>query len=228
MNPSEGFPDYYSCLGLRYGASSEEIKKRFRGLAKTFHPDNPATGSKLAFQKLLRAYQVLTSDRDRKIYDYAYASLSFDKDNPIQKEIQKRSVYELPSARVVFSHSLTEYSKIGLMRKGYRMKDRRKWTGINHDVELKILNKEVTQVIRAQIPLTVRVMCPDCMGSDLHCGACGGSGSYKSSRNLIIDLLPKHWQDGQVLELDLGKYRPDKLTYFKKRKLKIKLSVLTV
>lgn len=223
MKIGEPFPDYYRCLSLEFGADKDKIKENFRKLAKLYHPDNPATGSKSQFQKILKAYQILSSDRDRGIYDYAYAS-----NHERQISFSQSYLKVIPPSRVVFAHNVTEYAKKGLMRKGYRMKDRTKWTGINYDVEIKILESEASTVLRAHIPLTVRILCPECFGSDIHCSACDGSGSYKSFRNLSVDLIPNRWKDGQILDLELSKYRPDKLTYFKKKQIKIRLSILGI
>ena len=59
--------DYYEVLGLKKGASEEEIKKAFRKMAMKYHPDrNP--GDKAAeekFKEVNEAYSVL-SDADKK------------------------------------------------------------------------------------------------------------------------------------------------------------------
>ncbi len=59
--------DYYEVLGLKKGASDDEIKKAFRKLAMKYHPDrNP--GDKNAeekFKEINEAYSVL-SDPDKK------------------------------------------------------------------------------------------------------------------------------------------------------------------
>ena len=59
--------DYYEVLGLKKGASDEEIKKAFRKMAMKYHPDrNP--GDKTAeekFKEVNEAYSVL-SDPDKK------------------------------------------------------------------------------------------------------------------------------------------------------------------
>ena len=59
--------DYYEVLGLKKGASDDEIKKAFRKMAMKYHPDkNP--GDKTAeeqFKEVNEAYSVL-SDPDKK------------------------------------------------------------------------------------------------------------------------------------------------------------------
>ena len=59
--------DYYEVLGLKKGASEDEIKKAFRKMAMKYHPDrNP--GDKTAeekFKEVNEAYSVL-SDPDKK------------------------------------------------------------------------------------------------------------------------------------------------------------------
>jgi len=59
--------DYYDALGLKKGASDEEIKKAFRQQAKKFHPDvNPGNSKAEArFKEINEAYEIL-SDSDKK------------------------------------------------------------------------------------------------------------------------------------------------------------------
>ncbi len=63
--------DYYERLGLEHGASSDDIKRAFRELARIHHPDrNPNDESaKDRFQLLVEAYDVLSEPRERRIYD---------------------------------------------------------------------------------------------------------------------------------------------------------------
>ncbi len=60
-------PDYYKTLGVPRTASTDEIKKAFRKLARTHHPD--AGGDEAKFKELNEAYEVLSDDKKRKLYD---------------------------------------------------------------------------------------------------------------------------------------------------------------
>jgi DnaJ-class molecular chaperone len=63
--------DYYKILGVREGASADEIKKAYRILAKKHHPDtNPNNKSaEEKFKELSEAYYVLSDVKRRQEYD---------------------------------------------------------------------------------------------------------------------------------------------------------------
>lgn len=66
-------PDYYKILGVSREASADEIKKAFRKLARTHHPD--AGGDEAKFKEINEAYEVLSDEKKRKLYDqYGTAS----------------------------------------------------------------------------------------------------------------------------------------------------------
>jgi DnaJ-class molecular chaperone len=64
-------PNYYEVLGLKPGASQEEIKKSFRTLALKYHPDKNkgSEESKQKFMKIVEAYEVLSDEQARQRYE---------------------------------------------------------------------------------------------------------------------------------------------------------------
>ena len=59
--------DYYSVLGVAQDASTDEIKKAFKKLARKHHPD--AGGEEAKFKDISEAYEVLSDADKRKEYD---------------------------------------------------------------------------------------------------------------------------------------------------------------
>lgn len=60
-------PDYYKTLGVPRDADAQTIKKAFRKLARKYHPD--AGGDEAKFKEINEAYEVLSDDKKRKLYD---------------------------------------------------------------------------------------------------------------------------------------------------------------
>jgi len=63
--------DYYAILGLGGGASSREIKRAYKKLARKWHPDlrpeDPACRTRI--QEINEAYEVLGDPEKKKVYD---------------------------------------------------------------------------------------------------------------------------------------------------------------
>lgn len=60
--------DYYQILGLQKGATREEVKKAFRKLSATFHPDKK-TGDEAKYKEITEAYATLGDEKKKAEYD---------------------------------------------------------------------------------------------------------------------------------------------------------------
>jgi molecular chaperone DnaJ len=89
MPPTQN-KDYYGTLGVKKGATQDEIRKAFRKLARKYHPDvNP--GDKKAeekFKELSEANDVLSDEKKRKVYDQV--GFYSDQIDPAQAEAYAR------------------------------------------------------------------------------------------------------------------------------------------
>ena len=60
--------DYYTILGIKCTASTEEVKKAYRTLSKKYHPDVNPSGAE-QFKNINEANSVLSDTEKRKSYD---------------------------------------------------------------------------------------------------------------------------------------------------------------
>jgi curved DNA-binding protein len=78
--------DYYSILGLKRGASSEEIKKAYRSMAMKHHPDRG--GDEQKFKEISQAYDFLSDPEKKKMVDMgvdpAQAQQGFGQQGPFE------------------------------------------------------------------------------------------------------------------------------------------------
>src|SRR5277367_4070820 len=63
--------DYYGTLGVKKAATSDEIRKAFRKLARKYHPDVKPNDKKSEekFKEISEANDVLSDEKKRKIFD---------------------------------------------------------------------------------------------------------------------------------------------------------------
>ncbi len=77
MMQDSALPNYYGVLGIPMEATQEEIKAKFRQLAKEYHPDKSKDEkSAEKFAEINKAYEVLSDEETRKDYD-KYFKASF-------------------------------------------------------------------------------------------------------------------------------------------------------
>lgn len=66
---NDELPNYYEVLGVSREATQEEIKTKFRELAKKTHPDKTKEDSEKKMAELNKAYEVLSDNERRERYD---------------------------------------------------------------------------------------------------------------------------------------------------------------
>ena len=112
--------DYYLILGIARTASEREIKRTYRRLAITYHPDkNPSADAEARFKEINEAYTVLSdpamkADYDQRLNNPSFYSLPdtqpFHRDPAYRRTTQRRTTG--PSERTLFMQSMLKYSRL--------------------------------------------------------------------------------------------------------------------
>ena len=158
--------DFYKILGLKRDAKEADIKKAYRSLSKTYHPDkNP--GDEVAHVKFLdvaAAYEVLSDKGKRRVYDQG------GEEGLKEQEKRKAGGGGDPFGGM-FGH----------MFGGQREQGERR--GDDLTLDLVVTLEELYLGAMKEVRVFGRHLCEHCRGSgadsegDVHqCGECGGKG----------------------------------------------------
>ncbi|XP_073285904.1 chaperone protein dnaJ A7A, chloroplastic-like [Primulina huaijiensis] len=172
--------DYYSVLGVSKNASKSDIKTAYRKLARSYHPDvNKEPGAEQKFKEISNAYEVLSDDEKRSIYDkYGEAGLKGagmgmgDFSNPFD----------------IFESLFEGMGGMGGMGMGGRGSRSRATEGEDQIYNLVLNFKEAVFGVEKEIEISRLESCSTCDGSGAKpgttpskCGTCGGQGQVISS-----------------------------------------------
>jgi hypothetical protein len=212
--------DFYTIFNLSGNATPEEVKTAFRSLIKRYHPDTSTVYSQNMTEKLdlvIRGYRILSDEDFRMEYDrLLYASRTVDAGgHPI---VSKK--------RIKYSATLGGLLKANLAPRGVKRKDLLENFG--QDVEIFITPLEASRGALAYVELPARMICPLCRGGHsqaaAQCHVCNGIGRIHTTAQLEVK-IPPHVDDSTFIDVDLFHIKPDRLTTFNLKNLRIKITV---
>ncbi len=189
--------DYYKILGVEKSASTADIKKAYRKLARKYHPDlNP--GDKAAeekFKEIQEAYAVLSDSKKRTQYD----QFGFVGDIPPGGSHQQS--YSSGFDGFDFSSfGSSPFQDVFSNIFGARTQPaRRPQRGEDLHYTMKVGFQDAVDGVKTRIKLTRMISCSSCQGKGYvgsegqsMCPACGGSGQTSMQRGFMKFASPCH------------------------------------
>jgi len=184
--------DYYQLLGVSRSASTAEIKKAYRKLARKYHPDlNP--GDKTAeakFKEIQEAYSVLNDPKKKAQYD----QFGFVGDMPPGASQQRgySSGFEGFDFSNVGSSSFRDFFENIFGGGAAASPQSRPERGDDLLYTMRIGFHDAIQGVKTRIQLTRRVSCSNCQGRGFIsgqgqqvCPTCKGSGQSNMQRGFM-------------------------------------------
>ena len=209
---------YYKVLGVDKNASKDEIKKAYRTLVRTKHPDKG--GSEEEFQEIQLAYDTLSDENKRKVYDeYGEEGIKEGMTGEEPRDIfdiftggggknVKRKTKSVLQEMVVSLEDIFVGKEKYLEIKRYRICKKCKGNGSkdpNANTKCPGCNGKRVKLVIQRMGNTIlqsQQTCPDCRGegyiikNEDKCEACNGQKVNQESKMLKI-LLDKGAPDGK-------------------------------
>ncbi|MCA9587204.1 MAG: molecular chaperone DnaJ [Myxococcales bacterium] len=184
--------DYYEVLSIARDASADDVRKAYRREALKHHPDrNPGDADAEArFKEVNEAYQVLSDDEKRNIYDqFGHEGL------------QGGGGAGFEGVGDVFSHMQDLFAEMfsggGGGGFGFGGGGRRAARGGDLRVQETLSLIDAAFGVKREITLRAPAACDDCSGSGAKagtkpevCGNCRGTGHVSNARGFVMFTTP--------------------------------------
>lgn len=194
--------DYYDILGIRRGATEEEIEKAYRKLTRTYQFDSHPSNNKTAesrFKEISEAYEILSNKEKREKYDRSGSVIPYcDLDWEYDPEEEDEKDLNFEGFEDVFEKYFGAEEQAAL-RKPQKGKDLFSTVEIKFEEAIRGTVKEV-QVLR-------EISCPRCLGKGVDptgsqkvCDECGGAGQVQVGLppSAFLQTCPRCHGEGRV------------------------------
>lgn len=196
--------DYYEILGVERSATQEQIKRAFKKKAAQLHPDNKDTGDEAKFKEFMAAYEVLSDEQKRAMYDRYGA------------DGVKGTRFNDPNFDFGAFGDLSDifdYFFGGGMRAqtGRRSNMPQRGSDLKYDLELDF--QEAVFGVEKKLTINQLQDCGECSGSGaaaghkpVTCTTCGGMGQVRQVASTLFghftQILPCPACDGEGTKID--------------------------
>ena len=172
--------DYYDILGIRRGATPEEIEKAFQKLTRTYQfiPNPVRKTAESCFKEISEAYDILSNKEKREKYDRSEAELSSPElawDYDLEEEEEEDSHFE------GFEDVLGKY--LGAAEAAVIQQPQK---GRDLHYTLEVTFEEAMEGKIAETQVGREIPCSSCSGKGTDpagqrkiCGQCGGAGQVQ-------------------------------------------------
>lgn len=188
--------DFYNTLGVQRNATDEDIKKAYRKLAMTYHPDrnNGSRDAEEKFKEITEAYDVLRDPQKRAAYDrYGEAGL--------RGAAGGFHHVDLAEALSIFMRDLGGMAGFGDLFGGGQRGQTGPRTGSDIRITMPLTLGEVESGVEKKVMVKLLSSCDKCDGSGAEpgtsaqrCTTCAGTGevrrAQKSFFGQVISVAP--------------------------------------
>ena len=206
--------EFYKTLGVSKDASTAEIKKAYRRLARKFHPDvNKNTDAEENFKQISEAYYVLSDQKRRSNYD-RFGTADFQGfESAFGQAFGMDDLFDLFFGQSRGGDMSNIFGGFGNSMHPRSGTSRNRGSDLRHD--LKIPFKEAAFGTEKKITVERQNTCTKCKGQGgsgrKTCPECGGSGQVRRQQHglgMILSMVSACHNcggEGSVLESECSK-----------------------